>query len=291
MIIIFFLNILNWIKEPLKTIFLLNENDSSIFKLSFDINFFHIPCMFINILLLDFNNFENEYLIENINFQRFNKNNNIPIFEKILLNENNISNCGNCYNLSKNICCNNCNEIINLFKKNFLPLPSLNNLEQCITKKNYYKMLNESCRIYGSYFLNKIPGKILFKINYNKNINLSYKLNYFLIGYSSKLIFNPLKNLTIIQKKNNSFKSKFILNSIPYSKLNKLYFNNYNNYNYYKNNSNFTIKFNYNFFPFKINFIKNIPIFNLINKNLFILGGLYSFSLFIYLIFENYFNF
>lgn len=205
-------------------------------RISFDITFFHIPCAFMNINILDSFKDPVSYFDAKIRFQRYDFKNQ-PIYDYFTpTNEKPSKNyCGPCYSL-KDGCCNTCQEVRNLFESRSMMLPALASLEQCIKDDFSFKVkdiLSEKCRVHGSVTVQQHPGYVYFGHDVSlftnstmfkfAQFNMSHHIHKFAFGgrtYKSK---SSLNDMITLQNKVGKMKTNYFIHIVPIGLDNCMY--------------------------------------------------------------------
>lgn len=291
----------------------LNEEAIPKMKINFDILFYHLPCVFTYIDILDYAKEPSPILDGKIRMQRYGSNGE-PIFENFYpRNEQvnlNDTYCGSCFSL-KSGCCNTCKEVRHLFESKSRSLPAIASIEQC-TRANFFrnisKMLNESCRVHASITVKQHPGYIYMgpgkflknstiykKLNYNFNeLNISHSINHFSFGSQLYEKHSALDGKKEIQMSKGKMKVFYFLNIIPigtdsvHFTFSSSSFRNYRNQN---STSTSSILFKYDISPISVIDESNFKIGDFMSQIIVIIGGIYAIATFIDLFTSRMLNF
>lgn len=273
--------------------------------LYFSVYFYHVPCAFINIDILDFTKTKDEDYKLKMKMKRYSRSK-TPLFMNIY-KEFNVSKsiCGNCYikNTEKK-CCNLCNDVAKAFQENEKAIPPILSIEQCSYDiDKIKKMTEESCHVQGYVSCIKSNGKI--KISFGElknlekfreiginisNINFSHKIKDFQIGSMDKSSFQASKHKEI-QKENGTTKTDYYFDAIKVNlKYEKYFYTMHSQMNYYKPEKEKIpmITFNYNIPPISVLSYPSITINQLLIELTSVLGGLYVLTLFVYSLVEQF---
>ena len=247
MIILFILRFQSWASAPPKQQFIVSKTilplKGSILDpehlpkmdINFDIFMYHLPCSYLHIDVLDVIKEEDETYQGRVKYQRFSPNGD-PILSKPFPKEEEpppADYCGPCY-MMKSGCCNTCKEVRKAFKAKRRPLPPIATIEQC-AREGYIdelrKMINESCRVYGSLTVHRHPGifhiapgddtdpdgRAYEKIGVNmETINMSHTINQFSMGIvENSNSFLPLNGHHEIQIKDGRLKMLYFIRAVP----------------------------------------------------------------------------
>ena len=272
-------------------------------KINFDITFYHLPCVFTYIDILDYAKDSTDILDGKIRMQRYNSEG-YPIFEKFYprneQTEINDTYCGSCFSL-KSGCCNTCKEVRHLFKSKFRSLPSIASIDQCTRGgyiSNISRMLNESCRVHASITVKQHPGYILIgpgkllkkstiykELNLDfDNLNISHTINYFTFGSQLYEKDSSLDKKAEIQTNKGKMKVFYFINIVPIGTDSSCFtYSSSSFHNYYNNNSTSlpSVLFKYDISPISAINEYNFTFNDFISQIISIIGGIYSIAVFI----------
>ena len=269
------------------------------------------PCTMLHLDHFENDGLERLDIIENITRTRYDENGipiEISIKNNLKKNKNknfNFSNnyCGSCYGaLSKNECCNTCEDVIKAFEKKNWSFYSCDRWEQCI-KENIINFGLETCNYKGYLKIKQNKGKFHIGLGRNNfdsskghihdisSIISNYSLNHTIIDfYIGEQNFNnnnslKLTNIKLFNNESNLWLINYYLNIIPFNfknfkgfKYSTMYSQKLINLN--NNKKGFPgLLFNYEFSPMIIyNYLNSSKLSDFLIDICGIIGGAFSFA-------------